>query len=138
MAYWLMKSEPSAYSWDQLLKDKRTSWSGVRNYLANNNMKAMTLGDEAFFYHSNEGIKKGGPAIVGIMKIVKLWYPDPSDETGRFGMVDVAPVRKVEPMITLAAIKLKPELRGIEFLRLTRLSVSKVTPSEWKQILDLS
>jgi predicted RNA-binding protein with PUA-like domain len=137
MAYWLMKSEPSAYSWDQFVKDKRTSWSGVRNYQANNNMKAMALGDEAFFYHSNESIKNGGPAIVGIMKIVKLWHPDPSDETGRFGMVDVAPVRKVEPMVTLAVIKAEQKLRGIEMLRLSRLSISKVTPDEWRHIENL-
>ncbi len=100
MTYWLMKSEPEAYSWQQLLKDKRTGWSGVRNYQANNNMKAMQIGDEAFFYHSNTD-----RAIIGIMKVVKTWYPDPSDKTGRFGMVDVKPVRVLKKPVTLAEIK---------------------------------
>src|SRR5579863_3980368 len=96
-SYWLMKSEPETYPWAQLVKDKRTAWSGVRNHQANNNMKAMRVGDEAFFYHSGEE-----RAIVGIMKIVKAWYLDPSDETGTFGMVDVAPVRALPKPITLA------------------------------------
>src|SRR5476649_1432937 len=96
-SYWLMKSEPEAYSWSQLVKDKRTGWSGVRNYQANNNMKEMKVGDEALFYHSGEE-----RAIVGIMKIVKLWHPDPDDETGKFGMVDVAPVRATKQPLPLA------------------------------------
>ncbi len=131
MAYWLMKSEPSAYSWDQLVKDKRTSWSGVRNYLANNNMKAMKIGDEAFFYHSNED-----RAIVGIMKIVKLWHHDPSDETGRFGMVGVAPVSALTKPVTLAMIKADKALKGMQLLRQSRLSVSAVTEKEWKLIVN--
>jgi predicted RNA-binding protein with PUA-like domain len=130
MSYWLMKSEPSAYSWSQLVKDKRTSWSGVRNYQANNNMKAMQVGDEAFFYHSNEE-----RAIVGIMKIVKLWHLDPSDETGRFGMVDVAPVKSFEKPVTLVAIKASVALKNMGLLRQSRLSVSPVTAEEWKHIL---
>src|SRR3984957_7852992 len=104
-SYWLMKSEPSVYSWSQLVKDKRTSWSGVRNYQANNNMKTMKVGDEAFFYHSGEE-----RAIVGIMKIVGPWHLDPSDKTGRFGMVDVAPVRALKTPVTLAEIKADPRL----------------------------
>jgi len=132
MPYWLMKSEPSVYPWSQLVKDKRTSWSGVRNYQANNNMKAMQIGDEAFFYHSNDD-----RAIVGIMKIVKRWHPDPSDETGRFGMVDVAPVRALDQPVTLAAIKTEPRLGQMALLKQSRLSVSPVTQGEWK-ILCLS
>jgi predicted RNA-binding protein with PUA-like domain len=133
VAYWLMKSEPDAYSWAQLVQDKRTGWSGVRNYQANNNMKAMKLGDEAFFYHSN--IDR---AIVGIMKIVKTWYPDPSDETGRFGMVDVAPVRALEKPITLDEIKSDRRLDHMALVRQGRLSVSPVMKEEWKLIVALS
>lgn len=132
MVYWLMKSEPSVYPWSQLVKEKRTSWNGVRNYQANNNMKAMQLGDEAFFYHSNEE-----RAIVGIMKIVKLWHPDPSDETGRFGMVDVAPVRALERPVTLAEIKANKQFKDMKLLRQSRLSVSYVEKREWDTILKL-
>src|SRR5262249_10330043 len=130
MAYWLMKSEPGAYSWTQFLKDKRTSWSGVRNYQANNNMKAMKIGDEAFFYHSNED-----RAIVGIRKVVKLWHPDSSDETGRFGMVDVVPVKTLTKPVTLADIKADKGLKNMALLRQSRLSVSAVTKEEWQRIL---
>jgi predicted RNA-binding protein with PUA-like domain len=132
MAHWLMKSEPSVYPWSQLVKDKRTSWSGVRNYQANNNMKAMQIGDEAFFYHSNEE-----RAIVGIMKIVKFWHLDPSDETERFGMVDVAPVRALDKPITLEMIKGEPRLAKMALLRQSRLSVSPVTAQQWKDLLTL-
>ena len=128
-----MKSEPSAYSWGQLVKDKRTGWSGVRNYLANNNMKAMKIGDEAFFYHSNEGLE-----IVGIMKIVGLWHPDPSDKTGKFGMVDVAPVKPLKNPVTLAAIKSHPLLSQMVFVKQGRLSVSPVSAKEWREIVKLS
>lgn len=133
MSYWLMKSEPSVYSWSQFVKDKRTSWSGVRNYLANNNMKAMKLGDEAFFYHSNED-----RAIVGIMKIVKLWHLDPGDETGRFGMVDVAPVKALTKPVTLAMIKADKKLKDLQLLRQSRLSVSTISAPEYQEILKLS
>jgi predicted RNA-binding protein with PUA-like domain len=133
MQYWLMKSEPSAYSWPQLIKDKRTGWSGVRNHQANNNMKAMKVGDEAFFYHSNEN-----RAIVGVMKIVGLWHPDPDDETGKFGMVDVAPVKPVAQPVTLADIKAHAPLSQMVFLRQSRLSVSPVTTTEWQEIMQLT
>ncbi|HEU0118068.1 MAG TPA: EVE domain-containing protein [Alphaproteobacteria bacterium] len=133
MAYWLMKSEPSAYSWQQFLKDKRTSWSGVRNYQANNNMKAMKVDDEAFFYHSNED-----RAIVGIMKIVKTWHLDPSDETGKFGMVDVAPVKTAEKPLTLAEIKADKSLAELALLKQSRLSVSPITKDEWIKLLKLT
>jgi predicted RNA-binding protein with PUA-like domain len=132
MAYWLMKSEPAVYPWAQLVKDKRTSWSGVRNYQANNNMKAMQLGDQAFFYHSNDD-----RAIVGIMKIVRLWHPDPEDATGRFGMVDVAAVKPLAKPVTLQQIKTEPRLSQMALLRQSRLSVSPVTDREWQLIASL-
>ena len=133
MAYWLMKSEPDVYSWERLVKEGRTAWNGVRNYLANNNMKAMKIGDQAFFYHSNTD-----RAIIGIMKIVKTWHPDPTDETGRFGMVDVAPVRALPQPVTLAVIKEIPALKQMAFVRQGRLSVSPVTEAEWKKVLKLA
>ena len=129
MAYWLMKSEPSVYPWSRLVKEGRSSWDGVRNYQANNNMKAMQVGDQAFFYHSNED-----RAIVGIMKIIKLWHLDPSDETGRFGMVDVAPVTALDTPVSLASIKQNPKLAAMALLRQSRLSVSPVTKDEWDEI----
>jgi len=132
MAYWLMKSEPAVYPWSQLLAEGRTGWNGVRNYQANNNMKAMRIGDKAFFYHSG-----AGHAIVGIVKIISRWHPDPSDETGRFGMVDVAPVRALLEPVPLAVLKADLRLRGMVLLRQSRLSVAPVTAAEWKTILSL-
>ena len=131
MSFWLMKSEPSAYSWAQLVKDKQTGWSGVRNHQANNNMKAMKIGDQAFFYHSNDE-----RAIVGIMKIVAFWHPDLGDETRKFGMVDVAPVRALEKPVGLSMIKNNPKLKNMVFVRQSRLSVSPVTQVEWNYILS--
>ncbi|MFY8105801.1 MAG: EVE domain-containing protein [Elstera sp.] len=126
MAHWLMKSEPFKYSWEQMQKDGRTHWDGVRNYQASNNLKAMRLGDECFFYHSNEGL-----AIVGIVEIVKEYYPDPSDPAGKFGMVDVAPRRSVPVPVTLAAIKAEPALAELPLVRQSRLSVSPVPDDAW-------
>ena len=133
MAHWLMKSEPAAFSWQQLMTDKRAKWDGVRNHQAANNMKAMRLGDEAFFYHSNEGLE-----IVGIMRVTKLAYPDGSDPTGRFIMVDVAPVRALRHPVTLKTIKADPLLRGMALVRQSRLSVSPVTAEEWRRVVELS
>ncbi len=133
MAYWLMKSEPSAYSWDQLVKDGRTNWSGVRNYQAANNLKAMKPGDRAFFYHSNEGLD-----VVGIMEIVKAAYPDPSDKAGRFVMVDVKPVGPVKTPVRLAAIKAEPKLKDLGLVKQSRLSVSPVSAEEWKLICKMA
>ena len=132
MACWLMKSEPSAYSWQQLEQDGRTHWSGVRNFQASNNLKAMKLDDRAFFYHSNEGL-----AVVGIMTIVKEYYPDPSDERGRFGMVDVAPLRPFARPVDLASIKAEPKLEGMLLVRHSRLSVMPVEPAAWKLICKM-
>lgn len=132
MAYWLMKSEPDAYSWDQMRKDKKTGWSGVRNHQASNNMKAMQIGDEAFFYHSNEGKE-----IVGTVKISKLYHPDPSDEKGKFGMVEVTAGESFKTPVTLATIKEHEKLKDMAFVRQSRLSVSPVTPAEWKLLCKL-
>lgn len=132
MAYWLLKSEPSAYSWDQLVKDKRTNWSGVRNFQAAINLKAMKKGDRAFFYHSGESRE-----IVGIVEIVKEHYPDPGDKTGRFVMVDVAPVTALKQPVTLAAIKAEPTLKDMGLVRQSRLSVSPVKLEEWRIICTM-
>lgn len=129
---WLMKSEPSVYSWERFLKDKKTGWTGVRNFQARNNMEAMKPGDEAFFYHSNEGRE-----IVGIMKISKTYHPDPTDETGKFGMVEVTPVRTLKNPVTLEAIKANPKLKNMALLKQSRLSVSPVTDEEWNIICKL-
>lgn len=132
MAHWLMKSEPSAYSWDQLVKDGRTHWNGVRNHQAAANLKAMKKGDRVFFYHSNEGL-----AVVGIAEVVKEYYPDPSDASGKFGMVDIKPVAPLEKPVTLAAIKAEPKLGQLGLVRQSRLSVSAVDDAAWKLICKM-
>ena len=132
MRHWLMKSEPSAYSWQQLLEDKRTGWSGVRNYTARNNMQAMVVGDRAFFYHSNEGME-----IVGLMEIVRTAYADPTDETGKFVQVDVKPLQTANPTLTLQAIKADKILQNMQLVKQSRLSVSAVTAAEYKMICKL-
>ena len=127
MAYWLLKSEPSSYSWGQLVADGRTHWNGVRNFQAAINLKAMKPGDRAFFYHSNDGLE-----IVGIAEIVREAYPDPSDPSGRFVMVDVAPVEPLPKPVTLKAIKADPRLAQFALVRQSRLSVVPVTDEEWQ------
>ncbi len=133
MAYWLLKSEPSAYSWDRLVADGRTNWDGVRNAQALNNLRAMTSGDRAFFYHSNEGRE-----IVGVAEIVNGFYPDPRDKSGKLGMVDVKPVMPLPKPVSLAEMKGKPELEGMSLLRQSRLSVCPVTEREWRVICDMA
>jgi predicted RNA-binding protein with PUA-like domain len=133
MAYWLLKSEPAKYSWDQMVKDGRTHWDGVRNFQAANNMKAMRQGDQAFFYHSNEGKE-----IVGVVEIVRPFYPDPADPAGKFGMVDVAPVAPVKQPVGLAEMKGVPELAGMALLRQSRLSVCPVSDAEWSAICRMA
>ena len=133
MRYWLLKSEPSAYSWDQLVKDGRTNWSGVRNFQAASNLKAMKKGDRAFFYHSNEGL-----AVVGAVEIVKEAYPDPTDKSGRFVMVDVAPLTPAKQPVTLAEIKQTPALKGMALVKLSRLSVSPVSAEEWRIVAKMA
>ena len=132
MAYWLLKSEPSAYSWDQMVADKKTGWSGVRNHQAAANLRSMKPGDECFFYHSNEGKE-----VVGVVKVTKPYHPDPTDETQRFGMVEVAAVKPLKKSVTLADIKIHPKLKEMVFARQSRLSVSPVTAEEWKIIAKL-
>lgn len=132
MAYWLVKSEPGTWSWDDQVKAKVTGWDGVRNHQAANNMKAMALGDLAFFYHSvNE------KQIVGIVEVVKLYHPDPSDESGRFGMVDVKAVKPFVEPVTLAQIKAEPRLQDLALVRQSRLSVLPVGKAEWDLICKM-
>jgi len=129
--YWLMKSEPHTWSWEQQKKKKTTHWDGVRNYQASNNMKLMKKGDECFFYHSGEE-----RAIKGIVTVIKEYYPDPSDETGRFGMVDVRYLRDLEN-IYLSQIKSDPFFNNFPLVRQSRLSVMPVSLNEWKKLLKL-
>ena len=130
---WLMKSEPDAYSWDDLIAQGEGTWDGVRNYRARNNLMAMKEGDEAFFYHSNIGLE-----IVGIATISKAGIPDPTDDTGRWAAVKVKPVRKLKRAVTLKEIKADPALAEIELIKLSRLSVAAITPAEWDYIVALS
>ena len=125
--YWLIKSEPEAYSFDRLVEDGRTLWDGVRNYRARNNLQAMQVGDEAFFYHS-----VSEKQIVGIVRISKAGLEDPKDDTGTWAAVEIEPVRKFATPVTLAAIKAEPTLEEIELLRQSRLSVAEIRPDEWK------
>ena len=132
MAFWLMKSEPGEYSWDDLVAEGRTWWDGVRNHQAANNMKAMKLGDKAFFYHSVTAKK-----IVGIMEVVRESYPDHTDETGRFIMVDVKPLAPLAKPVTLAAVKAEPRLADIALVRQSRLSVLPVSEAHWKLLCEM-
>lgn len=127
MRCWLMKSEPEAYSWDRLVAEGRTFWEGVRNHQANNNMKAMAVGDRAFFYHSGATRE-----IVGVMEVIGAHRPDPSDATAKFGMVEVKPLMAVKQPVTLAAVKAEPKLAELALVRHTRLSVMPVEPDQWR------
>ncbi|MFA5592636.1 MAG: EVE domain-containing protein [Micavibrio sp.] len=133
MQYWLVKSEPYKWSWEMHVKKGVEGWDGVRNYQASNNMKAMKIGDKAFFYHSNEGKE-----IVGIVEVVEEYHPDPTDESGRFGMVSFKAVKPLKRPVTLAEIKADPKLAAMALLKQSRLSVSPVKKEEWDYILDLS
>jgi predicted RNA-binding protein with PUA-like domain len=132
MPFWLLKSEPEVYPWAQLVQDKRGHWDGVRNHQAANHLRSMQVGDQAFFYHSNKGLE-----IVGIMRITRTAYPDASDPSGRFVMVDVAPIRPLPHPVRLAHLKADPALVGMAMLRQSRLSVSPLTAMEWQRILTL-
>lgn len=127
MRYWLIKSEPAAYSWDDLVKDGETLWDGVRNHRAANNLRTMAAGDRALFYHSVTGKE-----IVGIAEVSKAGLADPRD--GAWAAVKVKPVEPLEKPVTLAAIKAEPGLRDIELVRLSRLSVAAITHAEWEKI----
>jgi len=135
MPHWLVKSEPSTWSFDDQLAagDKGTSWNGVRNHAAKLNLMAMKVGEQAFFYHSNEG-----KAIVGIVEVAKPYYPDPTDESGRFGMVDFTAVRSLEAPVTLDAIKADRRLAKMALVNNSRLSVQPVSDDEWRIVLSLA
>ena len=133
MAYWLIKSEPSTYSWDQFEKDKVTFWDGVRNYAARLHLKAMKKGDECFFYHSNEGLE-----IVGIAKVVKEAYQDPTTDDERWVAVDLKVHKKLKKPVSLDAIKKDKRLANMALVRIGRLSVQPVTDEEYKIIMGLA
>lgn len=131
--YWLMKSEPDAYGWDDLVAEGEGTWDGVRNHRAANNLRAMKVGDEAFFYHSNQGLE-----IVGIVRISASGLADPTDPEGKWAAVKVKPVKQLERAVTLKEIKADPALGDIELVKLSRLSVAVITPEEWRHIVALS
>ena len=131
MAYWLVKSEPDSWSWTRMVEAgaQGTHWNGVRNHLAKKNLMAMAIGEQVFFYHSNEGRE-----IVGIVEVCRTYYPDPSDAKGTFGMVDVRAVKPLPRPVGLAAIKAEPLLAGMMLVVNSRLSVQPVTEVEWARI----
>ena len=131
-SYWLVKSEPAKYSFADLQRDGRTVWDGVRNNQAAIYLRTMKVGDQALYYHSQEGL-----AVVGIAQVVRESFPDPTDEKGRFVAVELAPVRALPKPVTLAEIKATPALAGMTMLRLFRLSVTPITPEEWGTILAM-
>lgn len=134
MRYWLFKSEPSTWSWQQQVQAgaKGTHWNGVRNHLAKKNMMAMSCGDFGFFYHSNEGKE-----IVGMVEVIKEYYPDDSDPTGKFVMVDVKALKPLKKPITLADVKAMPALATMSLVTSMRLSVQPVTAAEWKIVCGM-
>lgn len=131
--YWLMKSEPDVYGWDDLMAEGEGTWDGVRNHRAKNNLAAMQVGEQAFFYHSNIGLE-----IVGIVEISEAGLSDPTDPEGKWAAVKVKPVRKLAHPVTLKMVKAEPRLEAMELVRLSRLSVSEVTPDEWRVVLELA
>lgn len=133
MAYWLVKSEPSVYSFDTFLKEGQTCWSGIRNYAARLHLRAMKNGDEVFFYHSNEGIE-----IVGIAKIVKEHYQDPTTDDERWSAVDIKAFKKIKNPVTLEKIKKDKRLANMALVRIGRLSVQPVSDAEWKIIMEMA
>ena len=133
MAHWLIKSEPSTYSWEKLEKEKQTFWDGVRNYAARNNLRGMKKGDEVFFYHSNEGTE-----IVGIAKVAKEFYQDPTTDDANWVVVDFKPLRKLKKPVTLAQIKADKRLANMDLVRLGRLSVQTVKDDEWDIVLEMA
>lgn len=133
MAHWLVKSEPAKYSFDDLVRDGRTVWDGVRNNTAALHLKAMKVGEEVFYYHSQEGL-----AVVGIARVAREAFLDPTDPAGRFVAVELEPVRALPNPVSLAALKGEPRLADMAMLRLFRLSVSQVTDEEWAVILEMA
>ncbi len=133
MAYWLVKSEPSTYSWDDFVKEKQTCWSGVRNYAARLHLRNMKKGDEVLFYHSNEGTD-----IVGIAKVIKESYQDPTTKEDKWVAVDLKPLIKLKNPVTLAVIKADKRLNNMALVRLGRLSVQPVTEEEWEIVMEMA
>ncbi|MEO6229204.1 MAG: EVE domain-containing protein [Ferruginibacter sp.] len=133
MAYWLVKSEPFKYSWDQFVKDKQTFWDGVRNYGARNHMQSMKKGDKVLFYHSNEGVE-----IVGIAKVAKEAYQDPTTEETAWVVVDLKPFKKLKKAVTLQQVKADKRLSEMALVRLGRLSVQPVTDEEWDIVMEMA
>ena len=131
--YWLMKSEPDVYSYDDLVAEGEGTWDGVRNHLAAIHMRSMKKGDQVFFYHSNIGVE-----VVAIMTISGEYFIDPSDEKAKFVAVKVKPVRKLANPVTLKSIKANPKLAEMELIRMSRLSVAPVRPAEWAEILKMA
>ena len=134
MAHWLFKSEPSSWSWDQQVAAGATGtpWTGVRNHQAKLNLQRMQVGDQGFFYHSNEG-----KAVVGIVEVIRAYYPDDTDPTGRFGMVDLKAVEPLPEPVTLDAVKSQPELAEMALIKNSRLSVQPVSDAEWRVVRRL-
>lgn len=134
MAHWLYKSEPSSWSWDDQVAagEAGTAWTGVRNHLAKKHLQSMKVGDRGFFYHSNEG-----KAVVGIVEVIQDYYPDHTDPSGRFGMVDLKAVKPLRAPVTLEAIKSQPELADMALIKNSRLSVQPVTDAEWEVVCRL-
>lgn len=133
MAYWLVKSEPSTYSWNQFVKDKQTTWDGVRNYAARNHLRSMSKEDLVLFYHSNEGVE-----IIGIAKVFKESYQDPTTDETNWVVVDLKPVKKLKRPVSLAKIKQEKKLSDMALVRLGRLSVQPVTEEEWGIIMTMA
>ena len=131
-SFWLVKSEPFKYSWENLVADGSTYWDGVRNYMARNNLQAMKKGDLALYYHSNEGKE-----VVGVARVTREFYPDPTTDDERWVVVDLEPVKPLKEPVGLAQIREDPELRDIAMLRYNRLSVVPITPPEFRRILKL-
>jgi len=132
MAYWLVKSEPGKYSWEQFEKDKQTFWDGVRNYAARNHLKSMKKGDEVLFYHSNEGLE-----IVGIAKVAKEAYKDPTTDDEAWVVVDLKPYKRIKKPVSLEKIKADKRLSNMALVRLGRLSVQPVTEKEWNIVMEM-
>lgn len=131
--YWLMKSEPNVYGWDDLVTQKEGTWDGVRNHRAKNNLAAMEVGDQVFFYHSNIGLE-----IVGIAEVSVSGITDPTDPEGKWAAVKIIPKTKLPHTVTLKQVKAEPQLAEMELVKLMRLSVSEVRPEEWSIILSMA
>ncbi len=133
MNYWLVKSEPGTYSWRRLAEERRTAWTGVRNYTARNNLRAMKTGDPVFFYHSGDE-----KSVVGVARVVKEFYPDPTANEGDWSAVDLVPVKPVDRTVALSQIKGDKILREMKLVKLSRLSVSPVTREQFSRLLELA